>query len=207
LKQDRILQWVRVVVLKTIKERRLNHLDPSILISAGHLGYAQSQKRFDPNRGVKFKTFAEYRIKGAVLDEVRRQIGDERTQIQRPAQVDLDLSLIEDECKNQERLDAAIDIRTWAQKELSERESEVFEMRLEGMSGNEIAKVLNIDREVVIQTLAQIRRRIYPWFQARMGAEFKIIEKECRCGHINHVSNSKIFECEKCGLAGGSFED
>lgn len=192
---------MRVVVLKTIKERRLGHLDPSILISAGHLGYAQSQKRFDPERGVKFKTFAEYRIKGAVLDEVRRQIGDERTQIKRPTQVDLDLSFMEDECKNQDRLDTAIDIATWARNELSERECEVFEMRLDGMSGNEIAKALELDREAVIQTLAQIRRRIYPWFQARMGAEFKIVERECRCGHVNHISNrSKCFECERCGI-------
>lgn len=40
--------------------------------SAALLGLFDAANRFDPRRGVLFKTFAERRIRGAVFDEVRR---------------------------------------------------------------------------------------------------------------------------------------
>ena len=69
-----VVKWIKIVVMRTLREKGLTRLDISTLISAGMLGYSQCLKRFDPGRGVKFKTFAEYRIKGAVLDEVRKML-------------------------------------------------------------------------------------------------------------------------------------
>jgi len=40
--------------------------------SAAMMGLLDAANRFDPRRGVLFKTFAERRIRGAVFDEVRR---------------------------------------------------------------------------------------------------------------------------------------
>lgn len=40
--------------------------------SAGMLGLFDAAKRFDASKNIKFKTFAEYRIRGAILDEMRR---------------------------------------------------------------------------------------------------------------------------------------
>ncbi|WP_321392888.1 FliA/WhiG family RNA polymerase sigma factor [uncultured Desulfuromusa sp.] len=40
--------------------------------SAALMGLLDASNRFDPRRGVLFKTFAERRIRGAVFDEVRR---------------------------------------------------------------------------------------------------------------------------------------
>jgi RNA polymerase sigma factor for flagellar operon FliA len=40
--------------------------------SAGMLGLFDAAKRFDPAKNIKFKTFAEYRIRGAILDEMRK---------------------------------------------------------------------------------------------------------------------------------------
>ncbi len=40
--------------------------------SAAMMGLLDAANRFDPGRGVLFKTFAERRIRGAVFDEVRR---------------------------------------------------------------------------------------------------------------------------------------
>ncbi|MGM0452563.1 MAG: FliA/WhiG family RNA polymerase sigma factor [Thermodesulfobacteriota bacterium] len=42
------------------------------LKSAGMQGLMEAAGRFDPGRGVKFKTFAENRIRGAVFDEIRK---------------------------------------------------------------------------------------------------------------------------------------
>ncbi|MBK7864770.1 MAG: FliA/WhiG family RNA polymerase sigma factor [Archangiaceae bacterium] len=41
------------------------------LFSAGALGLIAAAQRFDPARDVSFETFVEYRIRGAVLDELR----------------------------------------------------------------------------------------------------------------------------------------
>lgn len=40
--------------------------------SAGMLGLFDAAKRFDVSKNIKFKTFAEYRIRGAILDEMRK---------------------------------------------------------------------------------------------------------------------------------------
>jgi RNA polymerase sigma factor FliA len=42
------------------------------LISMGTVGLIESARRYDPQRGFQFSTFAYYRIKGAILDGVRR---------------------------------------------------------------------------------------------------------------------------------------
>lgn len=47
------------------------HLDPQDLISAATVGLINAADRFDPARGVLFKTFAEQHVRGAIIDELR----------------------------------------------------------------------------------------------------------------------------------------
>ncbi len=47
-------------------------VDIENLESAGTLGLVEAAGKFDPDRGVKFATYAYTRIRGAVLDELRR---------------------------------------------------------------------------------------------------------------------------------------
>ncbi len=42
------------------------------LVSVGILGLLDANERWDPAQGIAFETFAEFRIKGAILDEIRR---------------------------------------------------------------------------------------------------------------------------------------
>jgi RNA polymerase sigma factor for flagellar operon FliA len=42
------------------------------LWSAGALGLIDAARRFDPSRDVRFETFAEHRVRGAIIDELRR---------------------------------------------------------------------------------------------------------------------------------------
>jgi len=46
-------------------------LDVEDLTSAGVMGLLSAMTRYDPSREIKFRTFAEYRIRGAMLDEIR----------------------------------------------------------------------------------------------------------------------------------------
>lgn len=42
------------------------------MISAAMVGLVDAANKFDPGKGVKFKTFAEHRVRGAILDEMRK---------------------------------------------------------------------------------------------------------------------------------------
>jgi RNA polymerase sigma factor for flagellar operon FliA len=48
-----------------------SHVDEADLISYGLLGLIGAIERFDPDREIKFETFAVARVKGAIIDELR----------------------------------------------------------------------------------------------------------------------------------------
>lgn len=66
--------------------------------SAGMLGLLDAANKFDPDKNILFKTFAEYRIRGAILDEMRkldwfsRSLRDKQNKIGK-AITDLELQL------------------------------------------------------------------------------------------------------------------
>lgn len=47
------------------------HIDQQDLMSAAMIGLINAADRFDPDRGVLFKTFAEQHVRGTILDELR----------------------------------------------------------------------------------------------------------------------------------------
>ena len=47
------------------------HVDESDLVSYGLLGLISAIERYDPERDIKFETYAMARIKGAIIDELR----------------------------------------------------------------------------------------------------------------------------------------
>ncbi|MGH9785926.1 MAG: FliA/WhiG family RNA polymerase sigma factor [Terriglobia bacterium] len=54
-----------------IASRLPAHVDVEDLIQVGLIGLLQSADRFDPGRGVKFQTYANRRVEGAMLDYLR----------------------------------------------------------------------------------------------------------------------------------------
>jgi RNA polymerase sigma factor FliA len=58
-------------IAQRISAKLPSHVELNDLVSAGILGLLDAIEKFDPNRGVKFKTYAELRIKGAILDSLR----------------------------------------------------------------------------------------------------------------------------------------
>ena len=65
-------ELVERVVRRLIRELDLS-CDPADLRAWGHQGVLEAKQRFDSARGVRFSTFAYYRVRGAVLDGVRSQ--------------------------------------------------------------------------------------------------------------------------------------
>jgi RNA polymerase sigma factor for flagellar operon FliA len=56
-----------------------SHLEIEELESAGTIGLLHAIRNFKPNGGASFETFARFRIRGAVLDELRRNDWASRT--------------------------------------------------------------------------------------------------------------------------------
>ena len=49
-----------------------NYVDSEDLMSYGMLGLIKAIEKFDPDKGVTFETFATYRIRGEIIDYMRR---------------------------------------------------------------------------------------------------------------------------------------
>ncbi|HLE10074.1 MAG: RNA polymerase subunit sigma [Bdellovibrionales bacterium RIFOXYD12_FULL_39_22] len=64
-------------LIKYIAQKIASRLPANIelddLISCGVIGLMDAIEKFDPSRDNKFKTYAEFRIRGAILDELRAQ--------------------------------------------------------------------------------------------------------------------------------------
>jgi RNA polymerase sigma factor for flagellar operon FliA len=62
-------------IIKTMAHRlafRLPaHMDAEDLVSAGIIGLMDAMTKYDPTKEAQFKTYAEFRIRGAMLDEIR----------------------------------------------------------------------------------------------------------------------------------------
>jgi RNA polymerase sigma factor for flagellar operon FliA len=58
-------------VAHRIASRLPSHVELDDLINSGILGLMDAIEKFEPTRNIKFKTYAELRIKGAILDGLR----------------------------------------------------------------------------------------------------------------------------------------
>jgi len=71
---ERIMEHLPLV--KQIAQRVYERIPKGLvqfedLLQAGILGLIEAVKRYDPKRGIRFESFAHFRIKGAILDELR----------------------------------------------------------------------------------------------------------------------------------------
>lgn len=63
-------------LVKRIAYHLMNRLPPSVqvddLIQAGMIGLLEASRNYDPSQGASFETYAGIRVRGAMLDEIRR---------------------------------------------------------------------------------------------------------------------------------------
>jgi RNA polymerase sigma factor FliA len=60
-------------IAQKIASRLPANIELDDLISCGVIGLMDAIQKFDPTRDNKFKTYAEFRVRGAILDELRAQ--------------------------------------------------------------------------------------------------------------------------------------
>jgi len=88
------LPQVRLIA-RRIHERLPESVNLDDLISTGTLGLIAAIDRFDPGHNVKLKTYAEYKIRGAILDSLRGLDWAPRQQRKRSKQIEAAISAVE----------------------------------------------------------------------------------------------------------------
>jgi len=92
------LPQVRLIA-RRIHERLPDSVSLEDLISTGILGLISAIDRFDPTHNVKLKTYAEYKIRGAILDSLRGLDWAPRQQRKRVKQIEAAICEIEQRLK------------------------------------------------------------------------------------------------------------
>ncbi len=71
--EDLVLQELPQVyyIAARIRERLPQHVEMEDLVSAGVIGLIEATRSFDGSKNVHFKTFAKFRIRGAIFDSLR----------------------------------------------------------------------------------------------------------------------------------------
>jgi RNA polymerase sporulation-specific sigma factor len=73
--RTRLIEAYQPLVFKVAMALRLREPVLMDMIQEGTVGLIQAVERFDPDRGVRFSTFATYRIRGRILNALRRERG------------------------------------------------------------------------------------------------------------------------------------
>lgn len=92
------LPQVRLIA-RRIHERLPDSVSLEDLISTGIVGLISAIDRFDPAHNVKLKTYAEYKIRGAILDSLRGLDWAPRQQRKRSKQIEAVIARIEQRLK------------------------------------------------------------------------------------------------------------
>ena len=74
-KDKLIMEYAPLIkfIAQKIAIRLPSNIELDDLISSGVIGLMDAIEKYDPTRDNKFKTYAEFRIRGAILDELRAQ--------------------------------------------------------------------------------------------------------------------------------------
>jgi RNA polymerase sigma factor for flagellar operon FliA len=74
-KERLILEYAPLIkfIAQMIAVRLPSNIEFDDLVSSGVIGLMDAIDKYDPSRDNKFKTYAEFRIRGAILDELRAQ--------------------------------------------------------------------------------------------------------------------------------------
>lgn len=84
-RQELVLKYLPLVKyhVNRLAAKPPPHLDQEDLVGYGIIGLLEAVDRYDPSRGVNFETFASQRIRGAILDALRRAHWAPRTLIEK----------------------------------------------------------------------------------------------------------------------------
>lgn len=164
-----------IIEMKASKLKSLAELkgyDLNDLIQEGMIGLANAIDRFKDEKDVQFYTFANLCIDRQLTTFLRNIGRDKHKSLNESISYDntnsvgrpLNEVLLDDKNKDPEelylRLESEKDLLSKIENVLSKKEKEVFELRVQGFSYKEIARLLNVSEKTVDNTLTRIKSKI-----------------------------------------------
>jgi RNA polymerase sigma factor for flagellar operon FliA len=153
LREEIVVQYAPLVryVIGRLALRIPSSIDREDLLGYGTIGLIEAVDRFDPSRGVRFETYALQRIRGAIIDQLRRLDPVTRGVRQRAAQIERAMSEFSME---QGRMPEDAEVAERLGMSLDEynrvlRESNIYLVPLEGGSRGD-------DEVMLIETIVDV---------------------------------------------------
>ena len=141
-REEMILKYAPLIkyIAHRLAMRLPSHISVKDLMSAGVIGLIHAVGKFDPKKNVSFKTYAEFRIRGAMLDELRALDWVPRSVRQKASQIEKTILRLEKERGR------AVDDEEVA-KELGVSIKEYYEM-IDGVSGISLVDIESLRQEI-----------------------------------------------------------
>lgn len=144
------------------------------LVQWGIVGLLEARERFDPSRGTPFAAFAERRVRGAMLDSLRRD-GNQARRLNKASDIIMNNTLGQSEAYADplEGLLQYADQTAIAEAiaTLPERQQLILQLFfVEELNNREIARVLNVSEAYISQT----RRRALRNVVDRLGGDDRL---------------------------------
>lgn len=125
------------------KNRLPSHIELDDLIQSGYLGLIEASKHFKSEQGATFQTFASIRIKGSIIDELRKNSWGTRESLKMMKQLDSAQNKLEQNLQRQPTSDELA-----SEMNLSADEYNKLCERIN------LCQVINMDHTIGIETIA-----------------------------------------------------
>jgi RNA polymerase sigma factor for flagellar operon FliA len=142
-------------IAQKIAVRLPSNIELDDLISSGVIGLMDAIEKYDPTRDNKFKTYAEFRIRGAILDELRAQDWVPRSVRDKAKLLDKTVSDLEAELGRQATDEEVASKLNMTLDEFFELVNQVRPVSV--LSIDEIASFSNVDKKSLMSLLEDVK--------------------------------------------------
>jgi RNA polymerase sigma factor (sigma-70 family) len=153
-------KYLRAVSLKMARRCRSQVVDENDFAQVGRLAITQAAARYDPNSTASFKTFAKYRVHGAMIDLLRENDWVARLARQRgeAAPSMLALEVLDEDGTTRERMAATAEREAFERADSETRIAEMIDYLVTGLTVRQGHIV--VERFVHGLTFERIARRL-----------------------------------------------
>lgn len=143
------------LIARRIQERLPHQVALEDLVSAGVLGLIAAVDHFDPRQNVKLKTYAEYKIRGAILDSLREMDWVPRQKRRKARQIETAMAAAEQKLQR-----TATEEDTAAELQVSLRQFRDWMMQVRGMNLDRLRHVAGDETKDIIETLPDSEEKL-----------------------------------------------
>lgn len=136
------------LIARRIQERLPQHIGLDDLISTGVIGLIAAIDHFDPAQNVKLKTYAEYKIRGAILDSLREMDWVPRQKRRKARQIETAVAAVEQRVQR-----APTEEETAAELRVSVQEFREWLVDVRGMNLERLRHAVGDEGRSIMETL------------------------------------------------------